>query len=477
MMLVALLACTPEPIRHDEPSASSLAPDLVAQTWQVRMADAAVRAPYEQHPGWALLFDRDFEGALRAFEAEPDDDGQARAHLELAALYRQAARVAAEATLQVYGEDRQPTDPADVEYLVQVSRRLLGRSAEITYVPEQPVLAARAAAFRAGALPGDTAITAADSDPGDRLRTYELPERTAAGKPMRVVDPSELYALSVWHDARARSLGARWRCLVPWLLPFEGAGDSELVQEAMVFGSFYATTGDVDFLAAACSGEPALDRNAQSILAKALQPAIVDGRLDVQKVREAAQGLEDALRSAMVARAGKEEGYQRSFADIGHLSVLRAAICVAEDLDQGEDAAVLRVEVADLSEGPARDPVFLLSLAAWDAAHRNAIRALDLVHTLSRDHPQLELARVPLDAMSVRLSRNSAPAAPGPLRKTLLRKWEQSWVPRCTHGEPPPRSHWSSSPPGPRSPTSRRRSRRRSTRSTPTRWSTTGRRS
>jgi hypothetical protein len=140
---------------------------------------------------------------------------------------------------------------------------------------------------------------------------------------------------------------------------------------------------------------------------------MVDARLDLQKVREAAEGLEDALRSAMIARAGQEEGYQRSFADLGGLSVLRAAICVADGLGQRDDAALLRVEVADLSdEGPARDPVFLLSFAAWNVAHRNAVRALDIVHALGRDHPQLELARVPLDAMSVRLSRNSAPAAP-----------------------------------------------------------------
>ena len=387
MIVAVLLACTSEPAREQESTVSALAADLVAQTWQVRLADAVARAPYEQHPGWALLFQRDLEGALRAFEEQPDTDGQARVHLELAALYRQAARVAAEATLQVYGADRQSTDPADVEHLVDVSRTLLA----------QPT-------------GGGSIVVSADPSP----RAYELPERTPEAKPVRVVDPSALYSLGVWHHGQARSLGTKSRWLVPWLLPFESreGEPSAPVPEALIFGSFYATPGDVDFVADACSGKPALDQHPQSVLATALRPAMVEGRLDVQKVREAAEGMENALRSAMVAQAGQEEGYQRAFADIGRLSVLRAAICVAEDLEQGEDAALLRVEVADLSEGPARDPVFLLSLAAWDAAHRNAVRALDIVHALGRDYPQLELARVPLDAMSVRLSRNSAPAAP-----------------------------------------------------------------
>ena len=41
MMLAVLLACTSEPEREREPTFSALAPDLVAQTWEVRLADAA----------------------------------------------------------------------------------------------------------------------------------------------------------------------------------------------------------------------------------------------------------------------------------------------------------------------------------------------------------------------------------------------------------------------------------------------------
>ena len=413
MMLAVLLACTSGPPEREPESAStSVSAELLASTWQVRMSDATTRAPYEQHPGWALLFQRDFEGALRAFDEQRDDGGLARAHLELAALFRQAARLAAEATLQVYGEDRQETDPSDVDYLVGVSEALLAKpTTHLASTPGDPVYAGRVAAWRSGTWPPPAALSIATADLAVQPR--DLRERTAEGKTVQVVDPTELLAVSLWHETEAMRSGAPPRWLDPWRLPMEPpTSDERPVTDEMLFGGFVPTAADVAFLSAACDGSADLARFPDSLLATLLTPATAGGRLDVQKAREAAQDFFEALRTAMRARTGQEEGYQRAFADLGQVSVLRAAVCVADDLGQGDDAGVLRVEIADLSSGPAADPVSLLSLAAWDASHRNAVRALDLVHTLGRDHPQLELARVPLDAMSVRLSRNSAPAAP-----------------------------------------------------------------
>jgi hypothetical protein len=417
MMLALFLACTGEPDGEPESATptSSVAPELLALTWQVRMADAATRAPYEQHPGWALLFTRDLDGALGAFTNPANDGGGARVHLELAALYRQAARVAAEATLQVYGEDRQDTDPADVDYLVGVSKTLLGKgpNPELAATPIDAVFATRAAGWRSAAWPPLPALALATSDPSDAIHPRDLPERTATRKTVQVVDPTELVALALWHEREAIRLGAPARWLDPWRFPLEPRSeDTEPIADGILFAGFLPASQDVAFLAAACGGTVSLDDFPQSVLANALAPAIVAGHLDVPRIGEAAEGFADALTSAMVARAGQAEGYQRAFADIGRLSVLRAAVCVADDLGQVEDAGLLRVEVADRSNGPERDPVFLLSLAAWDASHRNAVRSLDLLHAVSRDYPQLELARVPLDAMSVRLSRNGAPAAP-----------------------------------------------------------------
>jgi hypothetical protein len=408
MILAVLLACTSEPPEREPESASpSLPAALVASTWQVRMADATARAPYEQAPGWALLFNRDLEGALQSFEAQQDDGGRARVHLELAALYRQAARLAAEATLQVYGADRQETDPPDVDYLVGVSEALLATpTTHLERTPADPVYAERVVGWRKGTWPTAPPL-------GSTVQTRELHERTPDAKAVPVLDPGELLGLSLAHENEAIRLGAPPRWLDPWRLPMEPAtSEDRPVSDEMLFGGFVPTAADVAFLSSACDGNANLERFPDSVLATLLAPGTAGGRLDVQKVRDAAQDFSEALRTAMRSRAGQEEGYQRTFAELGRLSVLRAAVCVADDLGQGDDGGVLRVEIADLSSGPARDPVFLVSLAAWDAAHRNAVRALDLVHTLAQDHPQLELARVPLDAMSVRLSRNSAPAAP-----------------------------------------------------------------
>ena len=408
MMLAVLLACVSAPEREPESKSPSVSAELVAGTWQVRMSDATARAPYEQHPGWARLFTRDLDGALRAFDEQRDDQGRARVHLELAALYRQAARLAAEATLQVYGADRQETDPPDVDYLVGVSEALLAKpTTHLEQTPADPVYAERIVGWRKGTWPS------AEQSLGSAVQARELREQTPEGKAVQVVDPGELLALSLRHEAQAMQLGAPAVWLDPWRLPIEpSVGGAAAIADGMLFGGFLPTAADAAFLSAACDGNADLERFPDSVLATLVAPAAVGGRLDVQQVREAAQDFSEALRAAMHARSGQEEGYQRAFADLGQLSVLRAAVCVADNLGQVDDAGVFRVEIADLSSGTARDPVFLLSLAAWDAAHRNAVRALDLVHALGRDHPQLELARVPLDAMSVRLSRNSAPAAP-----------------------------------------------------------------
>jgi hypothetical protein len=290
---------------------------------------------------------------------------------------------------------------------VGVSETLLARpTTHLERTPDDPVYAQRIEGWRTSSWPPPTA-----SFPDTPVRT--LRERTSEGKAVQVVDPSELLALSLRHEAEAIQLGAPAVWLDPWRLPIEpSTSDAGTIGDEMLFGGFLPTAADAAFLSAACDGSVDLARFPDSALATALAPSVVEERLDVQEVREGAQDFSGALREAMRTRTGQEEGYQRAFAEIGQLSVLRAAVCFADALGQGDDAGVLRVEIADLSSGPTRDPVFLLSLAAWDAAHRNAVRALDIVHALGRDHPQLELARVPLDAMSVRLSRNSAPAAP-----------------------------------------------------------------
>jgi hypothetical protein len=396
-----------------------VAPELLQQTWQVRMADRTVRAPYEQHPGWAKLFVRDLEGASGSFTAEPrNPEGLLRAHTELAALYRQGARLAAEATLQVYEVDRQETDPAQTTELVRVAKALLdpdhGRDAlEALYGD------AKGAWRQASYDP----TTRRFRGPAGEWLPAQLPERSPGAKAVDVIDPAVLLAVAADHEEAAKATASDPRIvdqwLAPWHLPFEPetAADELPIPDALLFGAFATHPADVAFFAEACGGaaKDAWTRAPNSPLARVIAGAIEDAdepHLSVQRLLERADAFSREIQAAMARSANGEEGFHRTFSEFGRLGALRAGVCIAEALGQPDDAGLLRVDVNDLAEGPSRDPIFTLSLAAWDAAHQNAVRSLDLVHSLTNDFPQLQMARVPLDAMSVRLSRNSAPTAP-----------------------------------------------------------------
>jgi hypothetical protein len=114
----------------------------------------------------------------------------------------------------------------------------------------------------------------------------------------------------------------------------------------------------------------------------------------------------------MAAKAGKEEGFHRPFADIARVAVLRAGMLVADAAGQYRDAGILRINALERSTGPTGDPVFLMAVAAWDAGNRNPQRAQDLIHSLTGRFPGVDAARYPLDAMHIRLARNAGPATP-----------------------------------------------------------------
>ena len=86
---------------------------------------------------------------------------------------------------------------------------------------------------------------------------------------------------------------------------------------------------------------------------------------------------------------------------------------LADGNGQYRDAGILRINSLELSEGPGVfDPLFSVSVAAWDVGNRNPLRAQEILHRLSGEYPALGAARYPLDAMHIRLSRNAAPAIP-----------------------------------------------------------------
>jgi hypothetical protein len=114
----------------------------------------------------------------------------------------------------------------------------------------------------------------------------------------------------------------------------------------------------------------------------------------------------------MAAAGGGVQAFHRPFAEIARVAVLRAGMLVADGAGQYRDAGILRINALERSNGPAGDPVFLLSVAAWDAGNRNPLRAQELIHALAKAHPALEAARIPLDALHIRLSRNTASGGP-----------------------------------------------------------------
>lgn len=412
----------------------------------VRMAEDAARSPFEAHAGWAQLFQREHGQALVAFAAEPGDGrGLARVHAELAAFYRQAALLGSRSARHTWGEARAEEDPVEVDYMVGVAAAFEGevevaRTAWTALGDRGPApLQAAARGWRGwaeagGAWPPDAALTGIPGAPGPvqpgaapeagQMPHYQLQDRGPEGGTLDVGDPSALYLLSRWHEAAARQAAPDDGALVdltlaPWRLPVEVVGASvpslpAQVPDAWLFGGFALNGADLRFLAEArTDGIAAVQRSqAQSPLAAAVAPAIVDGQVVPDLLLDQAAWLGQQLEDAMAARAGTEAPFHQPFARLGTVGVLRAGMFVADGNGQFRDAGVLRINALDRSVEAAADPVFLVSVAAWDANNRNALRAQELVHGLVRRFPPLEVARASLDALHVRTSRNAAPAAP-----------------------------------------------------------------
>lgn len=414
---------------------------LLDKTWPVRMSDNAARAPFEAQSGWASLFSRSHDEALAAFAGDPAATaGLARVHLEMAAFYRQAARLAANATVQVYGADHQAEDPVETPYLVGVSKALLGdldgARAALAALPPKTAVATQAAAWSAwlaggAAWPPDASLVGFPGQPGEvtpglapgagDLPHYRFAELAGETREVAATDPTTLYLLSRWHEAAARKAAPQDDAVITqllglWRLPPEPAPAADLlpVGDAWLFASFVLTPEDCAFLTAAqAQGIAAVEAwKDRSPYAAAIAPAVVEGRVSPELMLDQAAWLGTALSEAMARRSGQAEGFQRPFADQARAGVLRAAMVVADAAGETRDAGVLRVNALDRSVQTAADPVFFMSVAAWDTGNRNALRAQDLLHGLLSRFPAAEASRVPLDAMHLRLGRNAAPATP-----------------------------------------------------------------
>ena len=449
VLLAALAGCADGTDEAGSESEAAQTPTVVSAerlkaSWQVRMSVDANRAPFEAHPGWGAMFKRDLPGALAAFQADPGDGrGLARVHADLANVYRQAAWMGAQATRHIYGTDRQATDPAQAAYLLGVAHGLAGDCAASAKAlgelsaPGKGLSAhhkywsARAAAAdcpappdaaRLAALPGAPTAVSAGSDPGVAPlphRTFQ--ERSPEARDVHTGELTHLYTLALGHHQVALSTApeAEQALLVarstPWLLPVEApqaaAPALESAHDEWLFLDFALVGADYGFVAAAhTDGLAAVEAwKDRSILAAVIAPAVTPEGLDVEVVIDRAAELRIQLRGAMEAASGSPMPFQPGFAQIGEVSVLRAGMILADANDQYRDAGILRINAFERSDGPGRDPVFLLSTAAWDAGNRSPLRAQEIIHGLVSRYPSIRTARYPLDALHIRLGRTAAP--------------------------------------------------------------------
>lgn len=445
--LVGLLGCdgqdpAPAPAAAKE---AILPGGVVSQVWPVRMSDDAVRSPFEGHPGWAALFmQRDPVGALKAFSSTPPvPDGQARVHLDLAAAYRQATRVAAVAMIEEYRELRREEDPEATLCLVGISEALLGQEQARGHLQgckaPDAALAASARAWL-GWLDGGTPWPPTEAlartpgvpgvlAPGDTPDAGPLPawvlKDNVEGRDVPLAHPGTLLGLSLAHemaamDAAPGSSDALRLLLDPWRLPMEPRAPSgaaaPTLGDSLLFGGVLLTSADAAFLSAltGAGGAGALANPGDSPLALAISPCVkaAEQAVDPACVLSRAEDTYEQVLQAMRIKSGQELGFHKPFAAMARLGVIRCGEAAAATLGDDKSMGLLRLSGLDFSVGPSAEPAYLLSITAWDAGNQNTLRATELLHAQVGRLPGVEVARYPLDALQVRVGRESAPGLP-----------------------------------------------------------------
>ena len=431
----------PSNTAQTEDVAAAIDGALLMQSWPARMANDENRGPFEGDPGWQHFFAHDLGPALTAFSASKNDRGMARVHQLLSSMYGQGALLAANATEQAYGVDGVETDPVEVSYVLGVSGVIRGdfdgaRERLKSVPPDTPVheraqkwldlLNASASIPDLGALQsisgslGD--VTAGTTPQPQALPHFEVAERTEKGRLMAMNDPTDLLAHAAWHRAAAKmvapetdkgvleQLDKRYS-IVRQDVPTQTV---LALDDAWLFCAPDLSPADAGFIAAATTGGLAAVEKwgGRSPLAAALVPAVAEGRIAPQGVMDAAFSLQKQLGRAMADIGGGEQGFHRPFALRARVAVLLAGMIVADANDQYRDAGILRLNALERMEAIGVDPVFALSVAAWDAGNRNPLRPEDILHQFGATYPALVAAKAPLEALHLRRSRNATPTTP-----------------------------------------------------------------
>ena len=418
----------------DGAAVASFFPDeKLDETWVVHFATEADLAPVV-HEGWVKLVNqRHVQKSVTSMPAS-DSAGRARAHLEAAGLYEQAAMVSAFAFIEVYERTPQPTDPLGANHLLAVSHAVLGHTdaakAASAKVPKDDPTAAWHAPWHAwlkagGSWPPDLsalpmelpAVTAGTWPVMPSPPHYEMPEQGTDSQ-RSMGDPGALVAMALWHRAAAEAGGGEATAAAatlragygfPAAAPPPAAGD---LSYPLLFGSTLMTPGDGPFMADlhGAKGIAAVDAHKDTSFLAWLAHACRgdDGKLDAEKVVDKVADLRLRLVDRAKARTGGTvQGFQRQFADAATAGTLWSLALVAEAEGDREASGLLRLNARDKADlgNHLQDPVSLLSLAAWDASNRNVHRAPELLHDQARRYPELEVARYGLDVLALRVQK------------------------------------------------------------------------
>lgn len=404
-------------------------------TWVLQVVPEAAVAPFASEPGWvSLVMKRDVKTAVQQLGPR-GGVAAARAHLEAAALFRQAARLAAESYVQAYGRTPKPTDPVGTAHLVSIGEAIRGdlaaaRSASgtarsLTDDPTQPWHAPWAHWLDGEATwpPDLTALPLTLPPPtpgtwpdGPTEPQYALVERSEKRSRRTLGDPGVLLAFAQWHEATALvaapdARDAILRARAGYRLPLDrrsADAASTPLPLAFLFGSDHLVSGDVDFLAALPGGEPRSliqDHAPTSVIAAMARPAVRDDGFEASTASDLARALRQALVDrAAQARAGSANAQDVQFATLAQVGALRSLALVAEALGDREASGRLQIAARDAGDGATACPVGLVSFAAWDAANRFTVRGAETIYEQSQIVPELVVARYAVDVLNLRIN-------------------------------------------------------------------------
>ena len=414
---------------------------MIEQSWPVLMADDEIRRPYQDSAAWVThVMSREYGRSIEQFG--PDGGiNVARAHADMADLFRQASLLSANALIQTYGKTPQNTDPIGAAHLLAVSYSLVGdlnearkQSARLDGVKDPSIpwhepwkqwLAGDATwPPDLSGMPFKLPEVAPGTWPKiDGAPHYSLPERGEEQRLREMGDPGTLVMLSLWHQKAAKMAAGDQNAVIDtydarYRWPIEGSvQDTVDLPMEFLFGADYLVPADGPFMAALVGEEGAAAVNEykdKSLIAFLAANSRLDGKFDATVANDQVMRLRDVLVEASAAKSDNTvQGFHRVFADVARVGALRNLSLVGEIEVDRETGGKLRIGAMELSEDAAGCPVGLISLAAWDAANRYPVRGQEILHNQSRRYDSLNTARYALDVLALRVGRERIDQSPG----------------------------------------------------------------